>query len=285
MDEHAVSPSDGGPRSWCTALTVLELALQQYERIGSHVGVEQCAVPVVSFAAVKHQPIAHRGERLDGAWEKLREQGLRANVALLRVGALAPLDHLGPGELIVEEISLVLVSVSHDRRLSNEVFHSRQDRREPWSVLQIGGPNPVDLDGLGVNWPIRVDPGAPRLALPPALAFAQHFDETDFDDDARGSPGERLLANELGVGCTLASRLRIEGDEPVETVEEIRHVHRGPPKQRQFVRVSLIGVTTPPTAGVDVKQSLPIEVGDAVRRARGGAAVLKRRRARTRLPP
>src|SRR5271165_13723 len=90
MDEHAVSPSDGGPRSWCTALTVLELALQQYERIGSHVGVEQCAVPVVSFAAVKHQPIAHRGERLDGAWEKLREQGLRANVALLRVGAFAP---------------------------------------------------------------------------------------------------------------------------------------------------------------------------------------------------
>ena len=64
------------------ALTVLELALQQYERIGSHVGVEQCAVPVISFAAVKHQPIAHRGERLDGAWKKLREQGLRANVAL-----------------------------------------------------------------------------------------------------------------------------------------------------------------------------------------------------------
>ncbi len=51
--------------SRCTALTVLELALQQYERIGSHVGVQQCAVPVVSFAAVKHQPIAHRGERLD----------------------------------------------------------------------------------------------------------------------------------------------------------------------------------------------------------------------------
>src|SRR5271157_5332511 len=95
--------------------------------------------------------------------------------------------------------------------------------------------------------------------LPPASTFAVF----------RGpchAPGERLLANELGVGCTLASRLRIEGDEPVETVEEIRHVHRGPPKQRQFVRVSLIGVTTPPTAGVDVKQSLPIEVGDAVRR-------------------
>jgi hypothetical protein len=42
---------------------VLELALQQYERIGSHVGVEQRAVPVVSFAAVEHQPIGRRGER------------------------------------------------------------------------------------------------------------------------------------------------------------------------------------------------------------------------------
>jgi hypothetical protein len=52
-------------------LTVLELALQQYERIGSHVGVKQGAVPVVSFATVKHQPIAHRGKRLTGAWEKL----------------------------------------------------------------------------------------------------------------------------------------------------------------------------------------------------------------------
>jgi hypothetical protein len=38
---------------------MLEYALQQYERIGSHVGVKQCAVPVVSFTAVKHQPIAH----------------------------------------------------------------------------------------------------------------------------------------------------------------------------------------------------------------------------------
>ena len=47
------------------------------------------------------------------------------------------------------------------------------------------------------------------------------FDETDFDDDARGSPGEKLLANELGVRGTLASRLRVEGYEAVETVEEI----------------------------------------------------------------
>jgi hypothetical protein len=78
----------------------------------------------------------------------------------------------------------------------------------------------VDLDGLGVNWPIRVDPGVPHLALPPAIAFAQHFDETDFDDDARGSPGKRLLANELGIRGTLASCFRVEGDEPIETVEE-----------------------------------------------------------------
>src|SRR5208337_2459443 len=125
----------------------------------------------------------------------------------------------------------------------NEVFQFWQDRRESWSVLEIGGPNPVDLDGLGVNWPIRVEPGAPRLALAPALAFAQHFHETDFDDDARSSPRERLLADKLGVGCTLASRLRVEGDEPVETIEEIRQVHRGPPKQPEFLRASLIGVT------------------------------------------
>jgi hypothetical protein len=39
---------------------VLELALQQYERIGSHMGVKQRAVPVVSFAAVEHQPRRRR---------------------------------------------------------------------------------------------------------------------------------------------------------------------------------------------------------------------------------
>src|SRR5271166_5644815 len=87
--------SGEGPRSRRAGLTVLELALQQYERIGSHVGVQQRAVPVVSFAAVEHQPIAHRGERLAGAWEKLGEQDLRANVTLLSVGALAPLNRLG----------------------------------------------------------------------------------------------------------------------------------------------------------------------------------------------
>src|SRR5271170_8527666 len=115
---------------------VLELALQQYERIGGYVGVKQRAVPVVSLAAVKHQPIAHRGKRLTGAREKLCEQHLRANVPLFSVGTLAPLNHLGPGELIVEEISLVLVSVGHDRRVANDVFHFRQDRWESWSVLE-----------------------------------------------------------------------------------------------------------------------------------------------------
>ena len=104
---------------------MLEFVLQQYERISSHVGVKQCAVPVVPFAAVEHQPIAHRGKRPTGAWEKLCEQDLRANVPLFSVGALTPLNHLGPGELIVEEISLVLVSVGHDRQLSDEVFHFR----------------------------------------------------------------------------------------------------------------------------------------------------------------
>ena len=76
-------------------------------------------------------------------------------------------------------------------------------------------------------WPIRVNPGAPRRAFAPGLSVAQHFDETEFDDDARGSPGKSLLANERGVRGSLASRLRVEGDEPVETVEEIWQVHWG----------------------------------------------------------
>ena len=63
-------------------------------------------------------------------------------------------------------------------------------------------------------------------------------------------------------GCTLASRLRVEGDEPVETVEEIRHVHRGPPKQPQFLCVSLIDVTAKPLREEDRRLS-------AARRRRG----------------
>src|SRR5271167_4880400 len=35
------------------------------------------------------------------------------------------------------------------------------------------------------------------------------------------------LRTKLGVGCTFASRLRVEGDEPVETVEEIGQIHWG----------------------------------------------------------
>jgi hypothetical protein len=94
--------------------------LQLYERIGSHVGVKQCAVPVVSFAAVEHQTIAHRGKRLTGAREKLREQHLSANVPLLSVGPPSPLNHLGTGELIVEEISLILVSVGGSVHISGD---------------------------------------------------------------------------------------------------------------------------------------------------------------------
>ncbi len=51
--------SGRGPRSRCTDLTVLELALQQYECIGSHVGVKQGTVPVVSFAAVGDTSRSH----------------------------------------------------------------------------------------------------------------------------------------------------------------------------------------------------------------------------------
>ena len=123
------------------ALTVLELALQQYERIGSHVGVEQCAVPVISFAAVKHQPIAHRGERLDGAWKKLREQRLRANVALpVRDGrAAAPTNSrrelrgglgdesaLVPRAVEFELAWLTLAIAARDRRSPIAVRHGER---------------------------------------------------------------------------------------------------------------------------------------------------------------
>ena len=50
-------------------------------------------------------------------------------------------------------------------------------------------------------------------------------------------------------------RFRVEGDEPVETVEEIRHVHRGPPKQPQFLCVSLIDVTGKPLREEDRRLS------------------------------
>jgi hypothetical protein len=56
--------SGRGPRSRGTGLTVLELAPHQYERIRSYVGVKQCAVPIIYFAAVEHQPIGHRGKGL-----------------------------------------------------------------------------------------------------------------------------------------------------------------------------------------------------------------------------
>src|ERR1700719_903984 len=46
--------------------------------------------------------------------------------------------------------------------------------------------------------------------LAPVLGGAEHCDQTDFDDHAGGSLGKRLLANKLGVGCALVSRLRVE---------------------------------------------------------------------------
>ena len=67
-----------------------------------------------------------------------------------------------------------------------------------------------------------------------------------------------LTLVKLGVGCTFASRLGIEGDEPVETVEEIRQVLRAAPKQGQFVRVSLIGSRQRPQPESDAKRRLRI---------------------------
>jgi SRSO17 transposase len=39
---------------------VLVLVLHQYERICSHVGVKQCAAPIISFAAIEHQPMGEK---------------------------------------------------------------------------------------------------------------------------------------------------------------------------------------------------------------------------------
>ncbi len=62
-------------------------------------------MPIVPLAGVERQPVTHRGERLRAPGKDLREQTLRADVALLVVGAVAPRDHLGPRELVVEEIT------------------------------------------------------------------------------------------------------------------------------------------------------------------------------------
>src|SRR5580700_8769185 len=99
------------------------------------------------------------------------------------------------------------------------------DRREPRRGLEVGRADLVDLDCRGVNRAVRVDQRAPRLALAPAYAVAQHLDKTDLDDDARRFPRERLPANEVGIGRPLAGGLRVKGDQPVETVEKIQLVH------------------------------------------------------------
>jgi hypothetical protein len=54
------------------------------------------------------------------------------------------------------------------------------------------------------------------------------------------------LRKNSASGVRLPVRLRVEGDEAVGTVEEIRHVHRDAPKQQQFLCVSLIDVTSKP---------------------------------------
>ena len=118
--------------------------LQRDERVGSHVGVEQCAVPVVSFASVENQPIAHRGKRLPGAPEKLREQSLRTDVTPFNIGAVAPRDHLSPRELIIEEISLVLYAwetIGESPMKSRTVDRITGNRG---AALRVGRPDSCD---------------------------------------------------------------------------------------------------------------------------------------------
>ena len=53
--------------------------LQQDQRVGRHVRVEQRAMPIIPLAGVERQPVTHRGERLRAAGKDLREQTLRAD--------------------------------------------------------------------------------------------------------------------------------------------------------------------------------------------------------------
>jgi hypothetical protein len=117
---------------------MLELVLYQHERICCHVGVKQCTVPVISFAAVEHQPIAHRGKRLAGSREKLREQNLRANVPLFSVGALAPLNHLGAGNACTQKPrALIDCHPPHMRRIVYAHFPSWQAKVIHWQVNNL----------------------------------------------------------------------------------------------------------------------------------------------------
>src|SRR5215468_7238352 len=64
------------------------------------------------------------------------------------------------------------------------------------------------LLAAGVDRAVGVDKRAPRLALAPICAVAQHFDKTDLNDNARRFPCERLPANEVGIGRSFAGGLR-----------------------------------------------------------------------------
>ena len=91
--------SGEGPRSRGAGLTVLELALQRCRRRSAVMSASSNAPCRSSLSLLSSASRwGMRGQQLIGAAEKLGEQDLRANVALLGVGALAPRNHLGPGQ-------------------------------------------------------------------------------------------------------------------------------------------------------------------------------------------
>ena len=93
-----------------------------------------------------------------------------------------------------------------------------------WSVLEIGGPNPVDLDGLGIDWTIRVDPGAPRLALAPGGSRRRGFNS--------GTANDRLSpAGACRGQCAHRARRVVRGT--------FGHLLRTPPKS--FRGMSTVG--------------------------------------------
>ena len=125
---------------------MLELAFEQDKRVGGDVGVKQGAMPVVAVARIERQPVAHRGQRLGRARKELGVEDLRANVALVRKGAVAPPDRLGARELVIEKIAFVLVGVRDDWRIADEFLDLGQDGREARRILEIGGLDLVDLN-------------------------------------------------------------------------------------------------------------------------------------------
>ena len=78
---------------------MLEKTLKQDQRVGRHFGVEERPVPVIPLARIERQPVTHRSERSRGSGKGLFVENLRADVAFFAVGAVAPLNHLGPSLL------------------------------------------------------------------------------------------------------------------------------------------------------------------------------------------